>query len=250
MQIVLFSDDTVNKTIPKLTGLIKSLSYSKPKNKTEDELIQIIQGTENSLDAISLLKYNRRYLDKLGLVVDSHYKLESLGLSSLSRDYTTVIDYSNALDFILANLSGCSIMNIRELPKYKEISRTLLTLDTSSFDISLEEFLFVDSDLDNYLNNCLTYSSETSCMQKILGDILGFCNSMMYYIGFYLQQKLNCTVCRSFGAGGIILTSNEELPFSEIEIYSKDGKVSCTLPCITFNNKEYHNKLLRKECAV
>ena len=73
---------------------------------------------------------------------------------------------------------------------------------------------------------------------------------MMYYIGFYIQQNIDHAVCRSFGAGGIVITSNEELPFSEIEIYSKDGKVSCALPCITFNNKEYHDKILRREYSI
>lgn len=249
MQIVLFKDDHVNRTIPKLTGLIKTLSYSKPKTKTEEELIQIINEASSS-DTMALLRYNRKYLNKLGLVVDSHYKLESLGLSSLSRDYTTIIDYSKALDFILANLSGCSCLNLKGLPKYEDISKALLTLDTNSFDISLEELMFVDSNLDNYLNSCLTYNSEISCMEKILGDILRFCNSMMYYIGFYIQQNIDHAVCRSFGAGGIVITSNEELPFSEIEIYSKDGKVSCALPCITFNNKEYHDKILRREYSI
>lgn len=232
MQVVLFNNETILKCIPRKLGSLKSrnfkIKYSLNLNNMSESRIEEFKKIHNK---------EREYKDVLGAIVDSHYSVELLGVTSLSREYGLNIDLSDNLDLVLSVLCGCSPFSVRTMPNYDTVSRTLLSLNTRNFNIPISDFLGLSRELDFYIINKIQSNSDEYAMESILSDIMHILSNIICYIGFYLEDKLPGCAVRSINKCNILLQSSLQVEFSYLDIVTRDSLYTVRANCFLIDNR-------------
>lgn len=104
---------------------------------------------------------------------DKMHTLELLGIGNYAKQYTIFFDFKNELAFFLHMLSGCSTEQIKSIPDYYDLSRSLLTYNKErleEFDLSC--IFGLDPNLDEYLVTLLgRISTDLNCSLLKTDDV-------------------------------------------------------------------------------
>lgn len=253
MLINLFKSEQVIKNSNQLGKQIMTRGIQVEKNlKRLDEIVSDnpeFQRFKN--ECFSLEKTSRVYENILSNSYDSHFSLEMLGVAKYARQYTIVVDFSDALDFLLSVLSDSDPENIRKIINYDRISRNILRFELGECeDVSISELFNADRNLVRWLDE-LTYNQRESIRTVDLQDaaysiLFSFYTELQKtleetkdYVGTYLQKiGLRKAVYRSKGKTAIVVSSDDPLEEGEpLELAYGERKI--TLPCYSFKPFEY-----------
>lgn len=164
---------------------------------------------------------------------------ELLGISQYGKGNTVVIDFSDKLDFVLAVLTGCNPDNIRQMPYYHEISKSLLNYELDNIaNLGFDLLFNLDVNLDLWFtaliqkyNNNVTRESVIEDTHKVLYD-------------FYCQLMTQATTIENYTAAAFKEFSEGECvyrskTFSKV-ILSSDTKID---EDITLVHGDYSTKV-------
>ena len=207
------------------------------KSFLEDELIE--DSKRKSL-VNSLESEQRNYSKIYESEFDSHFILESLGLSSTSLNYLHIISLEDSLHVILNLLSSCNLERAKEIKNYKELSRSLVNLSGDSLDCSISDFINLgDDNLNNMLVNLRNKTATSEeFIYKFMEEFTELVNGIIEYIAFYLQGQIAGLSIRSFESGKVLFASQNPINIDRIELLSSGGRYLTTL---AINSYERYN---------
>lgn len=118
-------------------------------------------AVEQSKRVANVIGNGKRYSRLGDGACDTLFVLEALGVGDSCRKYTVIIDFSNALDYILHRITNCSMENIRKLNDYERVSRCVINQRYSELtDISFQDLFELDDNLAMYLGKLLNATAE------------------------------------------------------------------------------------------
>lgn len=195
-------------------GILKELA---------DYPMDLVQPVLNELRNLATQQRTYDFIDDAGC--DNLWKLEALGLGKYSREYTVIIDLSEALDLLMELEFGCCREECRQIPNYQEVSRRLMNFD---FEGASEKFgvLFFESEMMTkaYLRlfeeiessaAAINYSQDEKMSRfvfKFYSRILQKASAVKDYVVCDLQRQYpGCMIYRSKNFSSAILTSDMRL---------------------------------------
>lgn len=244
LQVDLYKDAQVLNSMELLSKQIETRGF-----KLEKDFSPLKEINAELFDrCVALQQQKREYTFQAGGAKDSLFTLELLGVGAYCKQYTVVIDFSYALDYVLHRLSGCSINNIHKMDNYDEISFNIMNLNFRKLhNINFSVLFVLDDELAKYLNNLLQkVSGEYSSHNKIINEfclqfyqeiirevtkIKDYC--MIYVKNLYANQ----VVYRSKSYAASVATSS--VPINEELELIMDGYETYKIPIKSYACLEY-----------
>lgn len=224
MQIDLFKNDAVNELYNKIGNQIRTRRYKQqysldPVDKIESN-DKVFLAYRERLHKLALQEKEEHAVSNLK--ADSHADLELLGIAEYARTYTVVLDFSQTLDFVLSEVTGCKQELIRAIPEYENISYAMFNGDFSSVsNVGFASIMGVDSKLDDFLKRIIieNYDAQdthdvSDITMMVLFDFYGRITAFIQKMKNYVATALNYCgfstniIYRSKTYSSIILTSN------------------------------------------
>ena len=213
--IHLYKNAKIVKDIPKQISLLKTRKFTSIGNKEESP---------------------RDYKEILGGLIDSKYKEEFLGQSTLSRKWSIELDMSGCLNLILSSLCGATLYDVRKMKDFEFVSRAILSLDLDNLDIPLHNLCGLSNKLDEYLRRHVIDNTCLEAVRNITNDLLSTQNRILFYIGLTLQQELDFTVIRSVSLSKLLLQSSFEPKLDKLIVVSEETGESVKIPFLIKRN--------------
>lgn len=218
MQIALFEDDSINKIVAMSVENTKKRKFIL-KDDYRSSVTSFLDTWENNRDKESLLENvttSRRYFNIFNSYNDSHFIPEMIGLNSICENNYHIISLENSLSLILDLVCKADQKKIEGLPRYNEISKSLITLDTNTLDINLEDLIADDRNIRDFISRHYV-CDEIECMSNLLSSICGTGFRVLTYLSIAVAKNIGATA-RSFGRGKVLLGGNSELNDNVIEL--------------------------------
>lgn len=255
MQVNISEDRVVVGNCARLNSQVESRKF----NVLADRLNRIPETLDGLPDTkvkaykdkiVALSKTPRRYQKVGNASCDNLWELELLGLGMYTKEYVAVIDFSQALDFILEVTFGCNRQRVREIQNYEEISYRLMNYDVDGAANTFNE-IFNEDDIAVHVYATvmkkvyeksggaeLSMDERLSCfVYNFYTEILESVGAIKNYIGVYLQMRNTGNIAyRSKTFSSVILTANE--PIEDIVVHMKDG-IEYEVPVKNYKPLEY-----------
>lgn len=205
--IDLFKDGEILRYFSRDQGRMKNASC-KIKNKEKSKVILLEHGCPTEDITYMLSNDYRGIRNQLGISYDSHFLAESLGLVASAKRYIYVISLVENLDVVLSSLTKCNPIAVRNAEDYENVTKAILSLDSTCMDLTLTSMVGLDTNLDRYLINSLKWGSSALALPRMIENINLEAERILYYIGFFFQKNFNTATLRSISCNQIVVTSN------------------------------------------
>lgn len=157
MQVDLFKLDHLLTSESRLLSQMETRKYSL--NADLNDAREYLDAYSESIISSAIKRYETlahtdREYERIGNASsDNLWKLEALGVGKDAKTFTTIIDLSDALDYVMDFRYKCGITCVRDMKNYSGISKSFLNFD---FRNCTDKFstLFIDSKpmTEEYLN--------------------------------------------------------------------------------------------------
>lgn len=197
LQIDLFKDTTCTSEAARQGAQIFSrvfkLEYSLDPIDQIESSIPAFQEYRRRLH--QLLDSSKETIEVAGLKADSYAELEMIGVGRYSKEYTVIVDFGDKLDFVLAELSGCDSVMVRNMPDYDKISNAFLNYKFEDVaNLSFGVFMDLDPELDAYMDSLIAVSSNLNKKVKTTAAVSSYVLLLFYKkITEYVQRIQNYT---------------------------------------------------------
>lgn len=256
MQIDLFKRDSINRDCNRIGNQILTRKFELAQSIAP--LDEIESNNSKFLvyrDRVHKLINEQKKPIQVGRIkADSHAELELLGIGKYANIYTVVLDFSDTLDFILAEVSGCRQEAIRGMEGYGDISAAFLNYSfDNACDIDMGKFLDVDPELNRFINSIIM-KHQREMREAAVRDIAYIVLTDFYeQVTDFLQRAQNyvaraaCVelasaqpVYRSKTLTKVILSSNTPI-MDNFEIVGENARTTI-IPC-SYGVFEYAKRL-------
>lgn len=257
MQIDLFERSDLLQDLARITSLVRAREFScSPQHRSE--LLQRYPSLSSLVISSREYLQVEEYVDKHFsatedamevLYTDNLFLLEALGIGNGCKQYTTILDFSQSLDYALHRLTGCALQDVRKLNGYDEISDGLLNLTLTQGGLKLKDFYHLSPEiakfieklaLDTRLNKIGDASILNSVITRrffyaILAEIQlvrDYCTSVVR--ASYTKAE---PVWRSYNLSASILSTSSEI--SDDLIIHQEGCEDYTIPIRSYAKWKY-----------
>ena len=229
MQVDLYSSSEVMGNASRLCKQIETRQF---KAVYDVDGVRAVLGqypeaaVDSVLDRLKQVASKGRTYEHIGCAgCDSVWELEALGLGEYSKEYSVIIDLSQALDLIMQLEFQCSREECRSMKNYEGVSRSLMNFD---FRDSSEKFgvLFFESNVmskayvqifkgveeNPQYSNCTQDEKMSYFVYEFYSRILNRASEIKDYIVADLQKKYpGQIIYRSKSFSSAIMTSSIKL---------------------------------------
>lgn len=263
MIVNLFENNTILKDCARADRYVHNRTFSlnttpedveKHLASVESDSKQFIKFRDNTLQ---LLHLKRKYSELGGYYCDNMFNLELLGLDKNSKKYMILVDFSEALDYVLHRLSHCKMENIKSIENYSLLSRCLLNNDMSEIEhLNFSVFMNIDKELDQYLVDLYTevensysdpYRTEDKLLERYItvfyNRLLGEIDGLKAYIMRYLREENDSLRYKSKSFAASVGTL-DVVPVDNVLILKDNSYEDYTLNLGVFEKYEYVNSLI------
>lgn len=180
---------------------------------------------------------------------DNLYELETLGVGKYCKEYTVIIDFSNALDYILHRSFGCNLNDIHKIKQYMHVSQSMLNYDFSkTADMNFGILFDISPELNEHLATYLKQAEESNIgvdarmptvVYRFYTEILSNLSSVKDYVITYLhaKQPKGSFVYRSKNFSSVLASS--DYPIEETLELVQDGFETYTVKAHSYRQFEY-----------
>lgn len=162
------------------------------------------------------LKAGRSYQQIGEASRDSLYELETLCIGTYTQGYVLILDFSQALDYILHRLYRCKIEDIRRIEGYNNISASILNynFDRMSSQITFERLLNASDELlvaISALSKIVKEKGTLSQQRQVQWMIFKFYSSVLselHRVKYYSMMMLCASAEVATEKRGVIRSSN------------------------------------------
>lgn len=196
----------------------------------------------------------RHYTRIGGICQDSHFELELLSVAEYSKEYTTVIDFSDCLDFMLACFVDCKQENIRKIDNYEQISNAIMNCNFRNAEsIPLTELLLCDAKIAQRFDqinmesaDILTDANHEYAMLSYINNFFNHLTKKIYELESYCATAIAFDydgALRSRSYGQIIVSCSKLLEDGLVVDYTTEcgNTISMSPKIKVFRRYEYAN---------
>lgn len=262
MQVDLFKNSEIRSNGQRLSPQIETRKCL-VEQKALKNLPREVDGVDSAvlqqfrLHIIELTEKPRQYMHIGSAGSDNLWELEMLGICKYARRYTMVLDFSDALDYILELTFGCDREAIRNIENYQNISKQLMTYNLAESEekfgvlfnneVMKKVYLRFMSAINN--NIALTQLSQDERLAMMVytfyKDVLEKVADLRdYIVSYILCENKGDTVFRSKTFSSAIISSSKEYDTSIVINY--DGHASYTIPVRYYEMYDWISERLNK----
>lgn len=185
--------------------------------------------------------------------VDSAFVLEAMGLGMYSYRYQIIFDFSDKLDYLMHNLTGCQSAAVRQLPGYHDLSYAILNNDYSRLaTINFQDLFKVDKQIMMYFERLSFETRElgiienTARMKEIVYRFFNDLMTTLTNIRDYAMSRLNSEyrtygfVYRSKNLSSAVISSG--IDFREDVILRMKNLEDCLITPRCYERYEYASR--------
>lgn len=213
----LFSSEHLRKQVNRRISYIKNTDYSLSSNTSKTDLLNYcLEFTDYDNEFTRTIEYSlenpRNCFNVLGTEIDTHFSLETLNVSTRSRDFIAVYSIKNLLPLVLNILCGVDPLLFKDSKAIDDLSESILEIEFSG-NCNLSTIMGIDSKLDSYLAKYLANTDdEVTALSAIVYEINSVAMEVLKYIVCHLESYSPLVVLAT-DRSKIVLSSN----LSEVE---------------------------------